>query len=32
VASVLTVWLVVAGIEQAASNGAYVWLARNGWQ
>jgi hypothetical protein len=32
VLSVLTVGLLVAGIEQAASNGAYVWLARNGRQ
>jgi hypothetical protein len=32
VLSVLSVGLVVAAIEQAASNGAYVWLARNGRQ
>jgi hypothetical protein len=32
VLSVLTLWLVIAAVEQAASNGAYVWLARNGRQ
>lgn len=32
VLSVVTAGLVVAGMEQAASNGAYVWLARNGRQ
>jgi len=32
VLSVMTVWLVIAAVEQAASNGAYVWLARNGRQ
>ncbi len=32
VLSVMTVWLVIAAIEQAASNGAYVLIARNGRQ
>jgi hypothetical protein len=26
--AVLTVWIVIAAVEQAASNGAYVWLHR----
>ena len=30
VLSVLTVWLALAAVEQAASNGAYVWLHRHG--
>jgi len=30
--SVMTVWLVIAAVEQAASNGAYVLIARNGRQ
>lgn len=28
--SVITLWLVIAAVEQAASNGAYVWLHRHG--
>jgi len=27
--SVITVWLLIAAVEQAASNGAYVWLHRH---
>ncbi|MGE4246760.1 MAG: MauE/DoxX family redox-associated membrane protein [Parvibaculaceae bacterium] len=30
VGAVLTGWLLLAVVEQAASNGAYVWLHRNG--
>lgn len=30
VAAVLTGWLLLAVVEQAASNGAYVWLHRHG--
>jgi hypothetical protein len=29
VLSVITVWLLIAAVEQAASNGAYVWLHRH---
>jgi len=30
--AVATVWLLLAAVEQTASNGAYVWLHRNGRQ